>query len=631
MRHLAGPLSVEEIAARHGCDVTAVTAAEARLCEAAGAGSRTQLIAVHALAGDLALEDLGAPDPHALEDLGGQDLLLLRLSAALNPDDIARELGLNPSAVAVHQQELLEETGLDGVHQLIALACLAGAVRRADVHPGREHPATAPALPAVLAPLVEPAQRALVRTGRALLVAPRAWQAELARAVTLHEGGTGARLLAVAPHGEHWADDVTVLAQARRDAGHVAVLLAPGEATKRSTPPTPPQVPVATSPRDLRRLVGQSLPATVITSPDGLAMLGRTDDRTGPYDLAIAFDAHLPEIGERVGRHRWCPPARAALRLTSTPRLTAADRTRHEGCDLYTAGPITASLSPRQAADAGRTRRWRLAAAAAPSPQLAGLGGLVLTLADTHRLVRVLVDASTGQDAAHVADAITTAARVRGDDGVLAEVLPHDHGIPRDEALQRFRHSPQRLRILVVSGPVPVGLDADALVHTTGDRSAARTAAAVEAALTASGTAGQRPLLLVGADSSEDGRRPALSTLAGALAALDPDLKKDLRAARSRGDGWPGLEPALPGGVDEQRARTVCAWADTTLAEEMRTTADHANATADPDVLSPTCLRLSTRLQGQKTVKRRATVPVQAPGPPTGPAMRGRTPPGPRR
>ncbi|WP_223244637.1 hypothetical protein, partial [Streptomyces sp. CBMA156] len=120
----------------------------------------------------------------------------------------------------------------------------------------------------------------------------------------------------------------------------------------------------------------------------------------------------------------------------------------------------------------------------------------------------------------------------------------------------------------------------------------------------------RRPLLLVAADSTTPGRWQALSTLAGAVAALDPDLRRALRGARTRDDGWTGLETALPlpPGAREQQARVVCAWADATVVEEMRESAERAEAAGGlrADTLSPTGLRLSR----WQAARRRASTPV---------------------
>ncbi|MEV7928507.1 hypothetical protein [Kitasatospora sp. NPDC088779] len=608
-RRMAGPLTAEEIAEQLGCNVVEVTGAVTRLRRAADVRSRTALVAAHTLAGHLTAHNLGAPGLDTIGDLGPEQLLLLRLSAGHSTGDIAAELGNSRATVSNYRANLLVSTGLASIHQAVGLGCLAGIVRPADVYPDREYNTTAP-LPAHLATVVDRARRALADTGRALVVAPRAEQAGLARAVTDREADAGTRVLAVTPYGEHWTSDVATLAATRREAGHVAVILTRSEAERPGRPPTPPGVPVATSLRGMRRLVGTTLPATVITTPAGLEILAAAHTHH-PFDLSIALDDHLPQVGERVGRHPSCPPVRAVLRLTSTPRLTATGRTRHEGCDPYTTGPITANLMPCQAVEAGRMRPYRLAAAAAPGLRGEGLGDLVLALASAHHLARVVVHGATDRDAARLAKAITD-----GDGGVQIDVLPAGHDPEHNTVVSRFRHGPHQLRVLVTGGRLPAGLDADALIHTTGELPAARTAAAIEAALTPADPGRQRPLLLIAADSTAHGRWGTLSTLTAALAALDPDLKKDLRRARATGGGWPGLELALPlpAGANEQRARAVCAWADTTVAEEMRDTAERARATdtLHPDLLSPTGLRLSA----WQAVRRHGLPSAPAAGPP---------------
>ncbi|MFJ7280489.1 LuxR C-terminal-related transcriptional regulator [Kitasatospora sp. NPDC098663] len=610
-RRMAGPLTAEEIAEQLGCDVVEVTGALTRLRRAADVRSRTALVAAHTLAGHLTAHNLGAPGLDTIGDLGPEQLVLLRLSAGYSTADIAAELGTSRATVSNYRTDLLARTGLAGVHQVVGLGCLAGIVRPADVYPDREYNVTAPP-PAYLATLVDRARCALADTGRALVVAPRAEQAGLARAVAGREAGAGTRVLAVTPYGEHWTSDVATLAATRSEAGHVVVLLTRSEAERPGRPPTPPGASVVTSLRGMRRLVGTTLPATVITTPAGLEILAAAHP-SRPFDLSIALDDHLPQVGERVGRHPTCPPVRAVLRLTSTPRLTATGRTRHEGCDPYTTGPITAKLTPRQAVEAARLRPYRIAAAAAPGPRGEGLGDLVLALASTHHLARVVVHGTNDRDAARLAKAITDGDG-RHDGGVQVDVLPAGHDAEHSAVVSRFRHGPHQLRVLVTGDRLPAGLDADAVIHTTGELPAARTAAIVEAALTPADPGRQRPLLLIVADSTAHGRWEALSTLTAALAALDPDLKKDLRRARTIGGGWPGLELALPlpAGADEQRARAVCAWADTTVAEEMRDTAERARATdtLHPDLLSPTGLRLSA----WRAVRRTAALPS---GPPS--------------
>lgn len=329
-----------------------------------------------------------------------------------------------------------------------------------------------------------------------------------------------------------------------------------------------------------------------------------------PYDLIVALDAHLPDVAERVGRHEFCPPGRAVLWLSSTPVLTSVDRDQAEGVDPDRTGLLVAKLTPRQVVAAGRMRDYRLMAAALPpgGSRTGRLATLVLDLASTHALSRVVVHCATSVVARRLANEIIGSP---GPD-VQAQVLPR-RGRQREEVLHAFTLGTGPLQVLVTAGQLPPGLDADALVHAAANHPTTHTSEVVEAALIP-GRAGARELLAVAADGAEDGTWPALAELTGAFAALDPDLRTALRRIREErpDDGWNDLGFALPLADARQRhrAQAVCAWADTTVALEMHRTAARSrlvHGQERPDFLSPTGQRLGAWMDRRRHTQRTAT------------------------
>ncbi|MER6399258.1 hypothetical protein ABT263_24905 [Kitasatospora sp. NPDC001603] len=604
VRRFAGPLSLDAVANAIGCPVDEVDSALTVLSAAAGARDRTALVARYALAGHLLPRDFGAeagpgPDP--------RDRLILRMLArGLSGATIADEVGVTLQTAARYQVAALARMGCTEVHQAVGLACLTGLVRASDVGVATDAVRRPEAQgDELLRGLLAPVRLALM-SGRAMVVAPRREQPALAALLAGREAGPGSRILAVARPGVHWPETVKALAAGRRDHGEVVAVLTRGEADHPALS-TPPGVPVATHQAQLARLVGSTLPATVIVSPGGLEIAReawRKARHQRPYDLMLALDAHVPDIAARAGRHEYCPPARATVWLTSTPRLVSTDRTRTEGADLYATGPICAALTPRQAADAGRMRDLRIAAA--PLPATTGsrthLHRLVLDLAAAHGSTRVVVLCSSTTEARRLEREITAAA---GAESVQAVVLARRHAQP--ETMAQFTGGGERLRVLLTRGPLPPGLDPDLLVQATDQHPAADTAASLEAALTPSGP-GTRPLLAVAPVGGQSHAWTLLAALAGAAAALDPDLRAALRTARDNlpDDGWQGLEFTLPGLTAEsrQRARAVCAWAPTTWDEEMTRTRDRNTAIhhrALPATVSPSGRRLDTWLARHRT------------------------------
>ncbi|MFE2727265.1 hypothetical protein [Kitasatospora sp. NPDC059327] len=600
VRRFAGPLPLEEVAHAVGCSVGEAGRALTELTAAAGARDRTALVARYALAGHLARRDFGA----AATDPGSDamDRLILRMLArGLSETTIADEVGVTRLTAARYQAAAVARMGCTEVHQAVGLACLTELVRTSDLGLPADAASGPPADGDELLLALLPPVRLALMSGRAMAVAPRREQPALAALLARSEAGPDGRILVVARPGVHWCQSVEALAAGRGGHGEVAAVLTRDEADHPAVR-TPPGVPVATHPAHLKRLVGSTLPATVIVSPGGLAVARAAWDTARhqrPYDLLVALDAHLPDIAAKAGRYECSPPAQATVWLTSTPRLVSTDRTRIEGADLYATGPITAALTPRQVAGAGRMRELRIAAA--PLPAATGARGrlarLVLDLAAAHDRTCAAVLCSTTTEARRLEREITAAGD--GDD-VLAVVLPLRGG--QEEAMARFTGGSERLRVLLTCGPLPPALDPDLLVQATDQHPAAHTAASLEAALTPSGP-GVGPLLAVAAVDSQDRVWTELAALAGAAAALDPGLRAALRAARDSrpDDGWEALEFALPGLTAEtrRRARAVCAWAPTTWEEEMVRTRDRDVALhhrARPATVSPSGLSLGTWL-----------------------------------
>ncbi|MFE4512638.1 hypothetical protein ACFRMQ_00360 [Kitasatospora sp. NPDC056783] len=578
-RLLAGPETADGIADALDWTAAQVRRQTATLHQATGARSRAELVADYAWAGHLAPEHLGARDLTAVHALPAGTRLLLRLTAAGMDDRAAGgEIGASAETVRRRREGLREALGVDSDHQAVGLGCLAGIVRRCDM-PGRRPPRPAVPVPEHLCAPAARAQRHLAADGRALVVVPRREQARLAAAAAALAGGRRRALVLTAP-GEYWEHDLAALADAHHDIGQVVAVLDRSEAARL---PLAPDVAAATSPRAVRAAAGTTLPAVLVTTPNGLPVLDRLhrDGWPPPPDLAIALDAHLPALGERIGHCRGGPAPAAVLRLTSAPRFTAAGRAYRGGCDPATTGPLTAVLPLRRAVEAGLMRGYRLAAVCTTSSAShMGPARLVADLIAAHGLRRVIVRSTGPTPSLRLAEALGTA-------GLAAEALP---ARDRAGALARFTAPGPETRVLVCDGALPPGLGADALVHTGATAPTAYTAAAVEAALTP-GTLGEGPLLVVSADRAEDSGWPVLAALTAALAALDPHLAADLAEARARWSGHDGLEFALPlpVGADGQRARRVCAWADTTWDEEMRTVAARAIADDLPRrrVLSP--------------------------------------------
>ncbi|MGY0466691.1 hypothetical protein ACW14Y_41505 [Kitasatospora sp. cg17-2] len=563
-RLLAGPGGTEEIARALGWPPARVQDGTLHLQQATGARTRTDLVADYAWAGHLTARHLGAQDLSSVHGLGVEERLLLRLTAAGVSDRAAgREIGSGTEVVHRRREALFQTLGVTSGYQAVGLGCLAGVVRRADM-PARFEAVRAP-VPGHLHAPTALAHRQLAAEGRALVVVPRREQAALAGAVGARAGGLHRVLVITAP-GAYWEHDLAVLAAAHRDAGQFLAVVDRAEAARL---PLPPGVAAASSARAVRAAVGTTLPAVLVATPDGLESLTRLhrDGLLAPLDLTVVLDAHQPALRDLLERHDGIPPGAGVLRLTATARFITCDRSGRDGCDPAVTGPLTAALALRAAADLGLMRGYRLAAAAtARSARHMGPAALVADLTRAHGLRRIVVHSSR-RDSRRLAEAL-------GRTGLAAEVLPVH---ARAQALDRFTDATVP-RVLVVDGPMPPGLGADALVHALTGAATEHTAAVVEAALTPAGPGGG-PLLLVSADRTEEGWT-ALADLTGALAALDPHLARDLARAREQHTGHNGLEflLPLPPGADEQRARAVCAWADTTWAEEMRVTAARAAA-----------------------------------------------------
>uniref|UniRef100_UPI002F909B21 hypothetical protein n=1 Tax=Kitasatospora sp. NBC_01519 TaxID=2903576 RepID=UPI002F909B21 len=558
VRYLAGPLSVEGVAEALARPVAGVKESMAVLCQATGARSRVELVADYAWAGHLSPRDLGVRDLATVHGLSGGMRLLLRLTAAgLSDRAVGHETGATTITVRRRREGLRCVLGVASDHQAVGLGGLAGVVRRSDMPERRFVRAVVP-VAEHLRPLAVLARRELAAEGRALVVLPRCEQARLAAACAALAGGRR-RVLVLTVPGERWEHDLAVLADAHREAGQVLAVLDKAEAARL---PLPPGVVVATGPRAVRALAGTTLPAVLVATPAGLPALERLhhDGLLSP-DLTIALDAHLPATGRRIGG---CPPA-AVLHLTSVPRFVAVGRIDRDGCQPGATGDLTAVLTQRQAVEAGLMRGHRLAAVAtARSFRHVGPARAIADLARGHGLRRVVVRTAGPTDSVRLAELLGAA-------GLAAEAMP---ARGRARVLAWFTGPEPDTRVLVVDGPLPPGLGADALVHTHAAASTAHTAAAVEAALTPAGP-GEGPLLTVSVDRSDHTGWPVLAALTAALSALDPHLCQDLARARTGPDGHDGLEfpLPLPAGADEQRARRVCAWADTTWEEEMTATA----------------------------------------------------------
>ncbi|WP_149030202.1 hypothetical protein [Kitasatospora sp. MBT66] len=581
-RLLAGPSGIEDIARALGWSPARVKDGTAHLQQVTGARDRTELVADYAWAGHLTARHLGAHDLEAVHRLPADKRLLLRLSAGGGDDrTVGAEIGASAATVRQRRDVLLGALEVATVHQAVGLGCLAGVVRRADM-PRRFGPAAAPVADHLRLP-VALALRQLGSSGRALVMVPRREQSRLAAAAAARTGGLR-RVLVLTEPGEYWQHDLEVLAAADLDTGQVLAVLGRAEAARL---PLPPGVEAATNPSAVRAAAGTTLPAVFVTTPQGLPALTRLhrEGRWPLLDLAVVFDAHLPGIGDPTARPEECPPADGVLRLTSAPRFTTADRTGRGGCRRAVTGALTAAVPLRRAAELELMRHYRLAATAiGRSAQHAAPAQLVADLVRAHALRRILVH-SGPRDARSLAVAL---ARI----GLDAEVLP---ARDRGPVLARFADD-RAPRVLVTDRPLPSGLGADALVHTSTGAPTERTAAVVEAALTPA-RPGEGPLRLVSADRADE-NWAALAELTGALAALDPQLAKDLADARDRHAGHAGLELALPlpAGTAEQRARAVCAWADTTWDEEMKAAATRAPAAVRPrrDAVSPSGRPLST-------------------------------------
>ncbi len=611
VRHLAGPLPLEAVAAAVGCSLHSVEAELSSLAAAAGVSGRSGVVARYVFAGHLTAEDLPPVAASVMAGLSGEQRLLLRLLAGTSSRPvIGAELGIARPTAGKRLAALLDALGVQEDHEAVALGCLSGLVRPADVVK-QSAPVGAPALPEHLRELVDPVLEALT-CGRAMVRVPRCEQPDLGMAVAWRVAARG-RVLVVVPPGLAWSAAVMAFAEQRRERGAAVAVLHRDEAA-HSAIVTPLDVPQVTTASAVVECVGSALPATVITSPRGLEAVAaayRRVHRPSPYDLIIAFDAHLSEVAERVGRHEFCPPGRAVLWMSSTPVLTSVDRDQAEGVDPDRTGPLVAKMTPRQSVAAGRMRDYRLMAAALPPgvSRTGRLAALVLDLAATHGLSRMVVHCSTSVVARRLADEITGGAGP----GVQAQVLPQRGG-QREEVLRAFTGGAARLQVLVNDGPLPPGLDADALVHTAASHPAARIAEVVESAL-APGRPAAAALLVVAADNAEDGKWPALAALTGACAALDPDLRSALHRAREEGPaaGWDGLQFALPlpDAGQRHRAQAVCAWADTTVRVEMRRTAARSRITYGrerPDVLSPTGQRLGAWMNRRRHTQRTPTL-----------------------
>ncbi|MFJ6140198.1 hypothetical protein [Kitasatospora sp. NPDC092286] len=585
-RLLAGPLTPEGIADALDWPDAQVRRSTAILHQATGARSRAELVADYAWAGHLAPQHLGARDLTAVQALPAETRLLLRLTAAGMDDRAAGgEIGATAETVRRRREALREALGVNSDHQAVGLGCLADIVRRSDM-PGRRPLRAVVPVPEHLRAPAARAWQQLAADGRALAVVPRREQARLAAAAAALVGGRH-RVLVLTMPGEYWEHDLAAIADAHRNVGQVLAVLDRSEAARL---PLVPGVAAAASPRAVRATAGATLPAVFVTTPNGLPVLDRLhrDGWPPPLDLAIALDAHLPAIGERIGRPDDGPPPAAVLRLTSTPRFTAAGRAYRGGCELGTTGPLAAALPLRQAVEAGLMRGYRLAAVSTTrSACHMGPARLVADLIAVHSLRRVIVRSAGPTASLRLAEALGTV-------GLAAEALP---ARDRARALARFTGPGAETWVLVCDGQLPPGLGPDALVHTGATAPTAHTAAAVEAALT-SGAPGEGPLLVVSADRAEDSGWPVLAALTAALAALDPHLAADLAEARAGRAGHAGLEFALPlpVGADGQRARQVCAWADTTWDEELSTTAARAIADDLPRcrVTSPSGRPLAT-------------------------------------
>ncbi|MFE2914615.1 hypothetical protein ACFXI0_27810 [Kitasatospora indigofera] len=609
-RHLAGPLPLKALAVGLDCSRDSVEAELSSLAAAASVSGRSGVVARYVLAGHLTAEDFPPVTAGVMAGLSGAERLLLRLLAGTSSRPaIGMELGIARPTAGKRLTALLDALGVQEDHEAVALGCLAGIVRPADVVP-QSAPAVPPAPPEHLRDLLDPVLGALT-CGRAMVRVPRCEQPGLGATVTWRLAHVG-RVLVVVPPGPSWNATVTAFAEQRREHGAVVAVLHRDEAAHPAIV-TPLDVQQVTAASAVLECVGSTLPATVIVSPRGLEIVAeayRRAQHPSPYDLIVALDAHLPAVAGRVGRHECCPPGRAILWLSSTPVLTSVDRDQAEGVDPDRTGPLVAKLTPRQSVAAGRMRDYRLMAAALPpgGTRTERLAALVLNLASTHGLSRVVVHCATSVVARRLADEITGST---GPD-VQAHVLPQRGG-QREQVLRAFVLGTGQLQILVTAGQLPAGLDADALVHATANRPVTHTTEMVEAAL-APGRPGAGALLAVAADSAEDGQWPALAELTGAFAALDPDLRTALRHAREDRptEGWDGLTFAVPlADADQQRrARAVSAWADTTIALEMQRTAARSrlvHGVERPDVLSPTGQRLGAWMNRRRHAQRAPT------------------------
>ncbi|GHH78959.1 hypothetical protein GCM10018781_55880 [Kitasatospora indigofera] len=608
-RYLAGPLPLKALAAGLDRSRDSVEAELSSLAAAAGVSGRSGVVARYVLAGHLTAENFPPTVVGVMAGLSGEERLLLRLLAGTSSRPaIGMELGIARPTAGKRLAALLDVLGVREDHEAVALGCLAGIVRPADVVP-QSAPAVPPAPPEHLRDLVGPVCEALT-CGRAMVRVPRCEQPDLATAIAWHTDV--GRVLVVVPPGTSWNATVTAFAEQRRERGAVVAVLHRDEAARPAIV-TPLDVPQVTAASAVLECVGSTLPATVIVSPRGLEIVAEAYRRAQhlvPYDLIVALDAHLPAVAGRVGRHECCPPGRAILWLSSTPVLTSVDRDQAEGVDPDRTGPLVAKLTPRQSVAAGRMRDYRLMAAALPpgGTRTERLAALVLNLASTQDLSRVVVHCATSVVARRLADEITGST---GPD-LQAHVLPQRGG-QREQVLRAFALGTGQLQILVTAGQLPAGLDADALVHATANRPVTHTTEMVEAAL-APGRPGAGALLAVAADGAEDGQWPALAELTGAFAALDPDLRTALHHAREDRptEGWDGLTFAVPlADADQQRrARAVSAWADTTIALEMQRTAARSrlvHGVERPDVLSPTGQRLGAWMNRRRHAQRAPT------------------------
>ncbi|MEU9127785.1 hypothetical protein AB0D08_06665 [Kitasatospora sp. NPDC048540] len=624
-RRLAGPQPLEAFAAGLGRPRNSVATAVSSLAAAADVSGRSGLVARYVLAGYLTAEDFPPVAADVMTGLTGQERLLLRLLAGTSSRPaIGAELGIARSTADQRLAALLATLGVQEDHEAVALGCLAGIVRPADVVP-QSASAPPPAGPEHLRTVVDPVLRALT-CGRAMVRAPRCEQPDLGTAIVWRQAGAG-RVLVVVPPGPSWSATVAAFAEQRRERGAAVFVVHRDEAVHPAVV-SPRNVQQVTAASALLECVGSTVAATVIASPRGLETVAaayRRAHHPSPYDLIVALDAHLPEVAERVGRHEFCPPGHAVLWMSSTPVLTSVDREQAEGADPDRTGDLVARLTVRQAVVAGRMRDYRLMAAALPPgvSRPGRLAALVLDLAAVHGLSRVVVHCATTVVARRLADEIAGSAGPR----VHAQVLPR-RGEQREKVLRTFTLGAQQLEVLVTDGPLPPGLDTDALVHTAANHPAAHTAEVVEAAMIP-GRRAAGTLLAVAADDAADGNWPALAALAGACAALDPDLRSVLHRAREDrpADGWDGLRFALPLANAEQRrrAQAVCAWADTTVGLEMQRTAARSRFTYGqerPDLLSPTGQRLGAwmarRRHHQRTAIHRPSLQQVVGQPPKG-------------